>query len=285
MLDYKAQLDLPIPSNSNFFEGGSQAGYFNMLTGRDAQRGKDWSVGIAYVPAVQRLDFTEVSIPLKSPHNDESLVFRRANNGHFLPYTSQNGRETELATAHSADDKFIAIPAVFISRLMEEAGYDMPELFISPDDLRLHMAETTGRATNWRVEESVVIPEDTELQTTIKRVHSSSKRIFTKFESPKRAQSSNPKRMDTEVVLTAIGEFVDADKRSRRQLVIEFEGSDYYMQLPRVSLRELQPDGSTLSLPDGEQYICVRSQDQRITAELLEQLIHSLVDTMTGYYN
>ena len=270
MLDYKAWLDLPVSPNCSFFEGGPEAGFFNLLTGRDAQRGRDWSVAIGYVPAAQRLDFTDISIPLKSPRSNESLLFHRTRTGHFVAFMGQNGVETELKTAYTSDGQLTAIPAAFITHLMAEVGYGMPELFTSPDDLRLHMAELTDRATNWQVEESVCIPEDVNGQTKITRVLTSFNRNG---------------RSEMDVQLTAVAEEVDYTSRQRDQLVVDFAGTDHMMHRPQIYFQRLRPANTGVTLPGEETYECVGRKNQQVTAKNIASLINAFLDTMTGNYS
>ncbi|HEY9712289.1 MAG TPA: hypothetical protein V6C72_02400, partial [Chroococcales cyanobacterium] len=242
-LGYSARLYLPVNPDARILSDNLTNTSAGTLRNSKLDSTKDWVVEVGYLPAQDKLGFTRLELPLKSPSNDESLILQRLSGDYFLPMYGKAGTE-QAYTNPSADETVThALPSLFVTTLLARAGYGLPELFTSPDDLRLHMAELTDHATKWATQETIIIPEDAVSQTTLTRI------------SSRRPRGSH---QEIDASLSWVSELISPDKTKRKQLTIIFTGSDYFVEPPTISAQELRQTDAILAQPGTEVYEVIK---------------------------
>jgi hypothetical protein len=266
-LGYKARLHLHVSPDARIFQDEPTDVSGGRLSDSKLDSTQAWVAEVGYLPAKEGLGFTRLELPLKTPGRDEILILQRVMGHYFLPIHSKDGVEQEFNSPHSPDGKAVVLPAIFVNSLLARAGYTLPELFTSPDDLRLHMAELTGVATKWAAQETIVIPEDPTSQTTITRIFS---------------QRSNGSREEVDLTLSSISETISPDNMRRQQITIAFNGSDYSVEPPDIYVQELRQTDAILAQPGTETYEIVKRTGLEATPELLDKLAEGMVDVLSN---
>ena len=231
---------------------------------------RPWAATVGYIPRESNLGFTRLVLPLKTPNHDEALVLQRTPEGYFVPLQRKNNTEVFYRGPAREDSKEPAEPLPidpdFVKILLARAGYTLPELFTDPSDMRLALAELKNNASAWKTQETVVIPEDATSQTTITQTLS---------------KHYSGTHSEFDVSLVAVPETISADGKLREQMVVAFEGHEYFIDLLHIYVQKLRllrsdPDRANFE----SEYMVVKKQDIPVTPETLSSLVAAAVDIL-----
>ena len=266
-LGYHARLMfLPKPSTYVFSEHSDIQVYATELCGGPIDHRVEWQIDIGLIPTQDKLGITQVVIPIED--SNAPLILRRVKEGMFLFLRADGDVETLVTRVDPTDstERPILFSIQQTMRTLALADFGLPEIFTSPNDLRLLLADMTDDIPVWAVKETRILPESPHNQTIVTRTM---------------AASHNDSQPDTNVHLQIINEDISTDRREREQLIITFQGDGFNVDCPTILKRKLLQTSAILAQESSQHYRVLNSLDLPVTAGLLEIIIDNAVENLT----
>jgi hypothetical protein len=253
---YSAHLTLPVAPSSQAF---AHLEYLNLVSGvmDDSSRRVDtrapWRIGISHDDKRGELGINSVRVPVRGAGN-EAIVYHATSAGVFLPAYEKDG--VELSVPRQGD---CILRSAYVGKLLIAAGYDLNHLGATPDEMRLKMAELIDVTSEATIEERITRPVDVVIENNeiVSSLSLHTTRVLERrLDQPTDAieSSSLVKKGEKHIPITearpffastlqAISEVVDHQKRLRNQLVIEFRGSDLFINMPEIYTQTFEEVG------------------------------------------
>lgn len=268
--DYRAILTVAISHDrTDILQRSKALGINDLLVQSHRQRkgldpNRPWLIGLSHIPSLGQLSVSALTMPLKSAHNDESLLIRRHDTAdYFVPSLAKKGQPpTFLPTV-----PFIGVSRVGV--ILEQLGYPLLSTS-SPEEFRTAVAQATSHASGFLLRESVDMPVDPSRDLLVERTTlrqadetsaSSTSLVQSRVRSRRRGkQATQPNGGNYETELTAtVSQYAAETEESKRRLpmtrqIIRFIGSNYTIEPAPVRLvvaefADNEPDTQPLEPP------------------------------------
>lgn len=133
------------------------------LTGRQLDTDRPWSIVAGYIRQKDALGLTALSLPLRSPQNNESLLLRRNQDHDYFDVTkAQLGKKpSRLEAKNLIDDEYV-------DQLLGAVNFPLRS-YTTPDDLRLTIARAADKSHSFLMRETFKLPVNPALGVTIER--------------------------------------------------------------------------------------------------------------------
>lgn len=264
---YSAEVVLPVPTASPVRRNRGLTGFFNQLTGRGIHTSREWMGHISCNDDTGNLEFTEITVPLDA-EEDESVIFRRMNAGYYIPLIRNEGKEEIARGMWDSEYSIRGTSATLMQRLLAHAGYGLPQVFTSPNDLRLSMTELTDVAPAWSTSETMIIPEDENARTIMQRTTSC---------------LPTDDRDDLSTELSATYQYLIPGNDKLQNLVITFKlGNEFFINSPEIERQEIEVSEQILGYPNLDTHEVTRRRKIDLNPRLLDYLSEGLIDSL-GY--
>lgn len=269
-LSYHAIFKLPVLPSAPVFMDGSLANIFaNGLFDRKLDDCKRWEVEVGFVQSLGRLGINSLAMPLDG--TTQSLVLQREpaqpHDYFSLSRRQRVGKSTVASTGH----KDTLIPDQTFSeheveRTFALANYHVPQVFTTPDDLHLWLADITGMADEWATIEKKTFFEDMNAQLVIQRNNASERR-------------RGRNQISTE--LSATRHDLSKEGDFREQLDIVFKAIDWFVSPPTLKARVFSKVSEDSDGPAGPDFVLANEVALLPTPRLLGILSESVVDVLS----
>lgn len=293
---YVAHLGLYVPRIRPIHNQDKQND-FEFITGQRIDPERIWDLELGYIPETDSIGIHNLTMPVISSNN-ESLVMKRMLDGSFIPVIKSLDGSTRLCPQPIAkmDDmlnpmsdgssSIFSFENTKIESILFDAGYFMPELYKSPDDLQLRIISMLDSSQRWTVQETIESMMNGQTQIMTHRNLSQRTSGASTIKGTGRSSRPRAARLSSQAdisIETTIEDLVQPGEE-RKQLVILFDGEDYSVSRPRVLRRTLQFDTSDTTIANfGEgQYKVAHEKEEILTASILDKLLSYLVDQMIG---
>lgn len=253
---YSAYLTIPVSQSS---QAVAHHEYLNVAskiignTGQQLDTHRPWRVGISHDDRQGELGVNSVRLPIQSATN-EAIVYHATSAGIFLPAYEKDGVEHSLH--HSSK---LGLRNAYVGKLLIAAGYDLRHLGATPDEMRLRMAELIDVTSEASIEERVTHPVDVVIEEgeIVSSLSLHTTRILERrldqvtdttdsgslIKKGERHTAPPETRPFFASTLQAISEVIDHRRGLRNQLVIEFRGSDLFVNLPEIYKQTFKEEG------------------------------------------
>lgn len=269
-LMYQSELSLRFSPDAPIFTSDAMGNYITQLVGQQLDRRRDITVQVGYVPTEDTLGFTRLELPLRSGDGKQSLVLQRFLRGYFLPFRKNETAQGTTETLLEQENSTYIISPHQVEQILACGGFGLPRLFTSSDDLRLSLADLTDRADQWKVSQTVTIPESTDSQTVINRHYS-----YDPTSGPADRYKSE---------LATIYEIHGKDNLWHR-LMVSFIGSDHLIEYPTVSKLIIERDPEFLANSGRDTYRVLARRDVEVTPDLVQRLSSSMGEILLSQGN
>lgn len=288
---YRADLVLPMRSDTRIYEDQGLQDYVQIMTGDRLAPQAPWEATIGYVPANDNLGLTLLALPLQRGQN--KLLFHRVHRYGFIPML-QSG---DVITPLVGEDQVMSpdaqvVQESFVEGLASRVGYKLTGFARDPRQTRLMVAGIMDKASATRLQETVTLPTDPDILLAVTRTlqkhtpagtstwHGSVKNIRDRS-SRFRRQTTYGDLVSTD--LTATMEFITRDAMHRRQVVVAFAGEGFAVDLPTIQVVDLEQN--RVGLPnrsDPHAYGITDRTEVECDTIILDKLITATIDTVTG---
>ena len=267
---YEGVMDLPVPPDSSLVKTPAYR-FLSGLAERELSLHRPWQAELGYLASSEKLGFTKLTLPLRAATPDYSLELQRmswAENGerleYLLPLIKIGDTSSPITTREDWDwGSSMVIEPSAIDKVLAAAGYGLPTIFTSPDDMRLGVAELADRSRRWSTSETVEIPMEEGSEITLKR--------HTKF-------GQNPAEVEKTGSFEAVFDFATEQRYVRRQMVLIFPLLGHFVDRPTAVTRQLQVVDKDID-PMGEPKI-LDEQDLTVNKKLLRRVAEILAEAV-----
>lgn len=272
---YTADFSFYPDTNADMYHPGPARDYVQASIDLPLSTSRPWGVKLGYNPQTERLDIISADIPIGTEYPEDTIVFQKMQAGYYMMMRRQADDQARTLFMREEDklEAMVyntttarAINEIRLKNLLYAAGYALPELFTSPNDLQLHTTETLSRAAQWSRRESIVVPVSVDQQIILNR------------ETMSRRRESERNEYDSS--LTAIIE--DLAGETRKQLVIDFQDKEHWTGAPNITLQSITParDPATIANYGPDAYTVRKQASVTPTVELMDRLIEDLLDDL-----
>lgn len=268
-LGFSAELELPACINPADKGALQDRELVKTLTGREVDTCKTWQAEIGYSPTTENLVFTKLSLPLKSPSQQESLNLVRTPQDKFIALYANGEENTLCVTGETETKQAIAIPADYIDGMLARAGMYLPRFYPSREELTLALAEVASETYGFHIKEERVIPIDSSSQMSLTR--------------NSHYNSIDPRQRVTTSLRACTEQFTGELSANRSQQIVEFRGDDYYAcDLPSIYAQELTPEDSYFVGEENPSYRVIAKREFEASPQLLEALSEDFTESLMG---
>ncbi len=278
--DYKATLELEVNEFANTFKQKGLSKYLHSYIDAELETDRRWVADIGYVAHRNSLGFTKLELPLKVDCSNYSLVFKRLEtklgnnkNRRFLPFISVEGQDDILISNEIDETGNVHTRTInedTIDSIIYLAGYRLPKIFNTPNDLRLSIAQITDNTKNWSMSEYVGVPVSANFEINLNRLSES------KFDGERQ-------NMLSELSACFIRSNDKFGDKKRRQIEVCFRALDYFVEDPVITSSELvRTSNEIVTDPSTNSYAKTNINIVNHTQHTIDEISNYLLESLLG---